>query len=140
MRRSEIAQVAYDDLFKTAEGWVIRVLGKGGHERHVPVPDSLALDIMYHQSVHHGKWLFPNPSNPFKHLTPNHLAKLVSREMPRGMTTHSLRHRAGTKAYAVTRDLRAVQEFLGHAHSTTTEIYTHVPAASIRAAMDAAAS
>lgn len=139
MRRAEIAQVAFDDLFSTPDGWVLRVVGKGGHERHVPVPDTLALDILMYQSQHGGHWLFANPSNPLKHITPAHLGKLVSRAMGPGSATHALRHRAGTKAYAVTRDLRAVQEFLGHAHSTTTEIYTHVPAASIRAAMNAAA-
>lgn len=139
MRRGEIAAVAFDDLMNSPEGWVLRVVGKGGHERLVPVPDTLALDILYYQSQHGGVWLFANPSNPLKHLTAAHVGKLVSRAMSGGVTTHALRHRAATKAYAVTRDLRAVQEFLGHAHSTTTEVYTKVPAASIRDAMNAAA-
>lgn len=138
LRRAEVAGIAYEDMFPTDEGWVLRITGKGGHERHTPVPDTLAMDILMHQSRHGGHWLFPNRNNPLKHLTPAHLAKLVSSHMPTGVSTHALRHRAGTKAYSVTRDLRAVQEFLGHANSATTEIYTHVPAASIRAAMNAA--
>lgn len=139
LRRAEVARVRYDDLIETTGGWSLRVVGKGGHERTVPVPATLALDIMYHQSTHGGWWLFPG-RDPREHITPGHLAKLVSRAMGPNAHMHQLRHRAGTKAYEATRDIRAVQQFLGHAQITTTEIYTHVDDDKIRAAMLGAAS
>ena len=56
-----------------------------------------------------------------------------------GHGAHSLRHRSGTRAYAVSKDIRAVQELLGHAKPETTAMYTQVPADDIRAAMMGAA-
>lgn len=53
---------------------------------------------------------------------------------------HTLRHRCATVAYAKTRDLRAVQELLGHAKPETTAIYTAVPDDAVRDAMRAAAA
>lgn len=135
LRCSEIARVRVEDVEDDLVGWSLRVQGKGGHVRLVPMPDDLASDL---RSVGAG-WVFPSPHRS-GHLTPGHLGKLVSALLPDGLATHSLRHRAGTRAYAGTKDLRAVQEFLGHAKPETTAIYTEVPRDSIRAAMRAAAA
>lgn len=158
LRRGEISRVRTDHLFQdyvldindeTGEvverlGWILRVKGKGGHERLVPIEDSLAARV---QARGPG-WIFPSPVRPGP-LTPAHVGKLVTRALaagaqvaqdPRHWTTHTLRHRAGTKALAGTDgDLRATQEFLGHAKPETTAIYTEVPQAKIRRAMRAAA-
>ena len=45
-----------------------------------------------------------------------------------------MRHRFGTLAYAVERDLRAVQELLGHQKIETTTVYTKVPDGAMRRA------
>lgn len=133
LRRSEIARVRVEDLERDLVGWCLRVRGKGDHVRLVPLPDDLAEDLL---TVGAG-WVFPSPGRG-GHLTPAHLGKLVSAAL--GSSTHTLRHRAGTRAYDGTRDLRAVQEFLGHASPVTTAIYTKVERSSIRAAMSAAAA
>lgn len=132
LRRSEIAGVRVDDIEPDLIGWCLRVRGKGGHIRLVPLPDDLAVDLL---SLGSG-WVFPSPRGG--HLTPGHLAKLISRAL--GSSTHTLRHRAGTRAYEGTRDIRAVQEFLGHASPATTALYTKVGRSSIRAAMGATAA
>lgn len=132
LRRGELARMRRDHLEPDLLGWTLRVIGKGGHVRLVPLPDELARAI---QSRPEG-WLFP--SSHGGHLTPHHLGKIISRELQaiqEGLTTHTLRHRCGTVAYAVSKDLRAVQELLGHAKPETTAIYTEVPAQSIRDAM-----
>jgi integrase/recombinase XerC len=51
---------------------------------------------------------------------------------------HTLRHRFASRAYRGTRNLRAVQTLLGHASIATTERYTAVDDAEMRAAMVAA--
>ncbi|MBM9464661.1 tyrosine-type recombinase/integrase [Aeromicrobium sp. YIM 150415] len=135
LRRAEIARVRPEDVTGDLTGWSLRVTGKGGHVRVVPMPDDLAQLVL---AAGPG-WVFPSPHRA-THLTPAHLGKIVSRLFPDGVATHVLRHRAGARAYAGTRDLRAVQEFLGHAKPETTAIYTQVPAASIRAVMQAAAA
>lgn len=48
-------------------------------------------------------------------------------------TAHTLRHRFASTAYAGSRDIRTVQELLGHSSVATTQIYTAVPDGSIRA-------
>lgn len=134
LRRGEIARAAREDVEADLIGWSIRVAGKGGHVRLVPLPDDLATLILARPAG----YLFPSPSGG--HLTPGHLGVIVTRALPEGFTTHTLRHRCATVAYASTRDLRAVQELLGHAKPETTAIYTAVPDDAVRAAMNAAAA
>jgi integrase len=109
-------------------------VGKGGHVRLVPLPDDLVAQLLEHGPG----WVFPSPYGG--HLTPHHLAKCASAHLPAGIGLHSLRHRCGTVAYAATRDLRAVQELLGHSRPETTAGYVQVPDDAVRAAMRAAAA
>lgn len=53
----------------------------------------------------------------------------------KGVSMHRLRHTFGTGAYAACRDLRAVQELMGHASSSTTEGYVQASTASMRSAV-----
>lgn len=135
LRRGEISRVRHQDVVPDLVGWSLRVVGKGGHVRMVPLPEELAVDL---RRLATG-WVFPSPSRPGP-LTAAHVGKLVSRALPEGWTCHTLRHRCGTVAYAATKDLRAVQELLGHARTDTTALYTKIPEASIRSAMMAAAA
>ena len=134
LRRGEIAQARREDMEPDLLGHALRVKGKGGHVRLVPLPDAVVAEIQRRDPG----WLFP--SSHGKHLTPHHLGKIVSANLPDGLTTHTLRHRCATVAYAGSRDLRAVQELLGHAKPETTAIYTAVPDDSVRAAMMHAAA
>lgn len=136
LRRGEIACAQREDVTPTLLGPALCVVGKGGHERHVPLPPLVAEAIARCGPG----WLFPSPARPGEHLTPAHLSKVVSSHLPGDLTTHSLRHRCGTVAYGRTHDLRAVQELLGHAKPETTAIYTEVPGSAIRSAVDAAAA
>lgn len=135
LRRGEIARVRRDDVEDDLVGYALRVVGKGGHERRVPLPADLARQLLEQPAG----WLFPSPART-GHLTPAHVGKLVSRVLPDGWTCHTLRHRCATVAYASTRDLRAVQELLGHAKPETTARYTQVPIDALRAAVAAAAA
>jgi integrase len=135
LRRGEISRLRYDDVVEDLLGWSLRIKGKGGHERMVPLPTELALELRRHANG----WVFPSLSRSGP-LTPAHVGKLVSRALPDGWTCHTLRHRCGTVAYARSKDLRAVQELLGHARTDTTALYTKIPAQSIREAMEAAAA
>lgn len=135
LRRGEVARARREDVVRDVTGgWSLIVLGKGGHERAVPLLEDTARLILAQPEG----WLFPSPRRPGEHLTPAHLAKLVAAELPAGYTMHSLRHRCGSVAYQATRDLRAVQELLGHVKPETTAIYTAVPGSAIRAAVQAA--
>ncbi len=127
LRRAEIAAVAGADL---AGRW-LRIRGKGGHVRQVPVPVPLPRMIA---DRGHG-WTFPAGQG---HLSPDAVGRRISRALPDGWTAHTLRHGYATAAYAATGDLRAVQELLGHASPTTTARYVAVADDAMAAAADGA--
>jgi integrase len=128
MRRAETAAMHTRDLEWIGDGWGVRVLGKGGRERLIPVDELFASAI---RALPPG-FIFPGQIDG--HISPNHLGKLVSAALPDAWTAHNLRHRFASLAYSVERDIRAVQDLLGHARVTTTQIYTYVPDESRRRA------
>lgn len=131
LRCCEIAVIHSSDVTRRFDGWELRVHGKGDKLRVVPVPDLLGRRIERADG-----YLFPGDKNG--HLSAHYVSKLVSRALPDGWTAHTLRHRFASAAYLADRDIRAVQELLGHASVATTQIYTAVPMDGIRrAAMNA---
>ena len=133
LRRGEVARVHTRDVEPDLDGWSLRITGKGGHVRRVPLSPAIALAL---RSLPEG-WVFPGAVEG--HLSPEYVGKLISRLLPDGWTAHTLRHRFATRAYAHDRDLVTVQELLGHARIETTRIYTEAPAGALRAAVMAAA-
>lgn len=133
LRRGEVARVHSRDVEHDLDGWTLRIVGKGGHVRRVPLPPAVALVL---RSLPPG-WAFPGQVDG--HLSPPYVGKLVSRLLPDHWTTHTLRHRFATRCYAATHDLVTVQELLGHARIETTRIYTEAPVGALRAAVMAAA-
>lgn len=125
LRRAECARVRGDDVQAAGRGWTLRVCGKGGHTRIVPIPSPLARKIARRRG-----WVFPGHDNG--HISPGWLGKRVTRFLPDGVTPHKLRHRYASVAYAGTRDLRAVQSLLGHASVATTQTYIAVTGDSTR--------
>lgn len=131
LRRGEIARCHTEDLHEDPAGYSLRVRGKGGRVRVVPLPGWLGQQL----TQHHG-WVFPSPASG--HLTPEHVGRLMSRALGTAGSAHQLRHGFATSAYATDRDIRAVQELLGHASVATTQVYTAAPDAALRAAMEGA--
>lgn len=131
MRRSEVAQVHTRDLLDDLVGWSLVVHGKGDKERVVPLPGSLARMI---QDAPEG-YLFPGDWGP-GHLSPAYVGKRIRNLMPDGWTMHTLRHRFGTRAYALRSDLLLVQELLGHASPSTTRRYVELDRKRMRSLVD----
>ncbi len=143
LRRAEVAQVNTRDLIEGFDGWQLLVHGKGGKERIIPITDELAAMIAAGAAGHSpGEpaqgWLFPGQIDG--HLSPAYVGKLCSEAMPGVWSMHSLRHRFATRAYRGTRNIRAVQELLGHTNVAITQRYTAVDDEEMRAAMNAAAA
>lgn len=158
LRRGEIARIHSSHVEDDLSGYSLRVTGKGGHERIVPLPDDLAEEIIEAQG-----YTFPSPRGG--HLPPrrdrSRLAFVLAHALdlpdmlpmlrgifPKGVrfmaidTTGSACRASGaaTVAYAGTHDLRAVQELLGHSRPETTAGYVAVPDSAIRTAMLSAAA
>lgn len=124
LRRAEVAQVHSRDV---APGPSLHVRGKGGHERVVPITDSLAADI-----VACNGWCFPSQRGD--HLTAKAVGTMAS-DLLGSVTLHALRHRFGTLAYRGSRNLLAVQQLLGHASPVMTQRYVQSDDQERRAAM-----
>ena len=127
LRRAECARVRGRDVEAVGQGWQLRIVGKGGHVRVVPLPPTLALRLRCTPG-----WVFPGYVDG--HISPAWLGKLVGRVLVEGYTPHKLRHRFGTVVYDQSHDLRAVQELLGHASLATTQVYVASSSAARRAA------
>lgn len=121
LRRAECAALRSVDIIDTFDGAAIRVIGKGGHEREIPIPDRIAWRIRAADG-----YVFPSPHGQAQHLTPHYLGKLISRALPGDWTAHTLRHRYATRVYRASRDIRVVQELLGHARIETTIRYVGI--------------
>lgn len=131
LRRSEVARIHPDDVVGRPGDYRLHVVGKGQHERAVPITDDLTVRILSHRG-----YLFARPDG--KPISARHLGRLISGALPGDWTTHTLRHRFATEAYRATNDLRAVQELLGHTSPVTTSIYTQVSSDAMRTAAAAA--
>jgi integrase len=126
LRISEIAAVHSDDLTERGDGAWLRITGKGGRTRVVPV--SPPLDHLLRTQVYG----FVFPGSDGGHMTGAHVGKLLKRLLG-NHSAHELRHRYATVTYAAERDLFAVQHLLGHSQPQTTARYTQIPDGALRA-------
>jgi integrase/recombinase XerC len=115
-------------------GEVIRVVGKGGKQREVPVLPAARM------AVEHYRALCPHAPGRADALFlgarggalgPRALQKAMAAArmalgLPPSATPHALRHAFATQLLAAGGDLRAIQELLGHASLSTTQVYTQV--------------
>jgi len=142
VRASELAGLKLRDV--NFHLGVLRVLGKGAKERIVPVAER-ALETVrdYMDRERLGVMREPAAECLFLSRTGRPLArediyrivrKYVRRQALRGnVTPHTLRHAFATHLLAHGADLRSVQEMLGHADISSTQIYTHVDASRLKA-------
>jgi integrase/recombinase XerD len=135
LRISELVGLRFS-MLNTRQG-VVRVLGKGGRERLVPVgEEALAWIERYVREARPALMrgapsdvLFPSTRGrqmtrqTFWHALKKYVALTG---IVRSVSPHTLRHAFATHLINHGADLRAVQMMLGHADLSTTQIYTHV--------------
>jgi integrase/recombinase XerD len=134
LRVHEIAKIRGEDV--DLIGRRLRVVGKGGAERWMPLHPVIATEA--HRYPRRGYW-FPSPARPGRHVRRDSLSAVISRAMDRcGIpgTAHSLRHWFGTELLRSGANAREAQELLRHASLATTAIYTLVAADAQQAAID----
>lgn len=144
LRVSELLSLTMGSIHRQ-EG-LIKVIGKGNKQRLIPIGE-FALDaVLYY--VDHGR--FHNPGRKTNTLFLNRYGKPLSRQfffkrikryalsanITANISPHTLRHSFATHLLDRGAQLRSVQEMLGHANISTTEIYTHVSQKRIVSAFD----
>lgn len=145
LRLSELTGLRWGDLHR--EEGLVRVRGKGQKIREVPVGEKAweALD----------RWRRHHPATPLTRETPVFSgpngrplgaravqSRVALRARQLGMDDHVhphvLRHSFASHLLQSSHDLRAVQEMLGHAHITSTQVYTHLDFQHLSAVYDQA--
>lgn len=134
LRVSEVAGVSVWDLERDLFGWSLRIEGKGGRVRLVPLSESLHVALQ--AAAGPDGWVFPNGQGG--HVKGNSLARRC-RPYLSGWHFHSLRHRFASRAYQASGDIMATQRLLGHASPATTQRYVATDGATLRAVAAAAA-
>jgi integrase/recombinase XerD len=137
LRVSELLMLPYPAVRPSTNYIVVR--GKGGRERMVPLSDPALQALAEYAQVRErfirrpvdARWLFPSRAKG-GHLTRQRFSQLVKElAVAAGIDSskvspHTLRHAFASHLLANGADLRAVQQMLGHADISTTQIYTHV--------------
>jgi integrase/recombinase XerC len=120
----------------------VRVLGKGSKERICPIGE-VALSCLQNfvqqgdRSTAYDQAILVTTQG--RRIEPRAVQKLLKKYLlaaglPADMTPHKIRHSYATHLLNGGADLRAVQELLGHANLSTTQIYTHVSTTRLKAA------
>jgi len=142
LRLSELVALNVSDVENASS--CLRVLGKGKKWRLLPVGDYAMLAIARYREMADlkaGDSLFT--SRLRRRLSGRAIQLMLDRylrlsDIPFHISPHKLRHTFATHLLDAGADLRAVQELLGHASLSTTQIYTHVTKARLKSAYDAA--
>ncbi len=122
------------ERMRAGEGIMLRIIGKGGKERQVPVLPVVTQAIESYLALcpHHGAAdtaLFVGKEG--KPLNPGVFQRTLRQlrrqlGLPESTTPHAFRHSFATHLLSAGGDLRSIQELLGHASLSTTQRYTHV--------------
>lgn len=109
----------------------IRVMGKGGKERVVPIGDQALAAIDAYlplRGVRHGPLFLNRRGGRLTVRSIHRIVKARARAagVIRRVSPHTLRHTFATHLLDAGADLRFIQELLGHARLSTTQKYTHV--------------
>ncbi len=128
---------------------LLRVDGKGGKQRYVPLPESILPLLEECWLTHHNPtWLFPLVGRGGR----GRIGRITDRCVPlttvqqvfrkaylesgvtKKVSVHSLRHAYATHLLEAGVSLRQIQEWLGHSSPSTTAIYAHLTAQSVQVA------
>ncbi len=136
LRRSELLNLKLQDIDSKRNLVIIRQ-AKGRKDRIVPLSQKMLFLLRSYYKAYLPKvWLFEGQDKnmPYDERS---LASVLKRALEKTtinkpVTLHWLRHSYATHVLEAGTDLRYIQELLGHKHSKTTEIYTHVSTKSIQ--------
>jgi len=141
MRVAELSALNIEDI--DFIGGVAKVRGKGKKERLVPIGDTAMSAIRGYldKRKKEADVLFLNKNG--RRITTRGIRNIVGKyiklaSIKRGVSCHTLRHSFATHLLNRGADLRSVQELLGHANLSTTQIYTHLTTERLKKVYDKA--
>lgn len=138
LRSCEVARLRVEDV--NPWEWTVRISGKGGHERILPVVDEVTTALRDYLAEHPATRgpLIRSYNEPTKGISATHTHRIVNdafRAAGVPETGHALRHSCATDMLLGGAHLRNVQAALGHANLATTSRYLPLVVGELRDAM-----
>lgn len=121
VRVSEFCSISVENI--DFESHTIRIKGKGDKIRTIFIDGTTLAELRHYLNDrktgpifcgHHGH-----------HISPRTIQHIFRKYAPKGITPHKIRHSYASELYKRSKNLRVVQENLGHSSIKTTEIYLH---------------
>ena len=142
LRVSELCSLRLSDLYLDDE--FVRVLGKGGKQRLVPVSSRAIAELQAYMAERASMNIAPGCEDyiflsyrrgkPLSRITVFHIVKelVAAVGINKNVSPHTFRHSFATHLLEGGANLRAIQSMLGHESISTTEIYTHIDRTRLR--------
>ncbi|MFC3122442.1 tyrosine recombinase XerC [Agaribacter flavus] len=133
LRLSELTQLNLTDILDSGD---LKVTGKGSKQRIIPIGRKAKLALSKYLAQrklvepvddHNALFLSKQNRRLSQRQVANRLTKWAqSQTLYQKISPHTLRHSFATHVLESSKDLRGVQELLGHANLSTTQVYTHL--------------
>jgi integrase/recombinase XerC len=148
LRISELVNLDFDNI--DFEDGSIKFYGKGKKERYVPLHNDVVLAIRRYMRERNSIKIKENDarqavfiSRHGRRINPRTIQLFVKKYAKKAglsrsdkITPHKLRHTFASTLYRQTKDIKVLQDLLGHANLSTTQIYTHVDTEEKKNAID----
>lgn len=136
LRVSELISIRLEDFFRSENGLLLKIKGKGGKERIVPITQSaekaLIFYLQHHSDIQNPfSYIFPHSKSFTMHMTRQRVGQIIKEISKKAgiyvkISPHGLRHAFATHMLDNGSNLIAIKHLLGHSDIGTTQIYTHV--------------
>lgn len=125
-RVAELINIKISDI--DFDNRTVRLFGKGNKERIVPINNASLSAITEHLQSRKlsSDYIFASNVNGERPMTTRNARRIVYKYGGKEVHPHMFRHSYATHLHANGADIRHIQELLGHADISTTQIYTHV--------------
>ena len=138
IRISELVEMKLSSIYENKN--FLLIAGKGNKERLVPISKKtretlnkyLTIRDYFISDKNNSIWMFPSKQSSIGHITRQRFNQLLNQLNSQAnlgikrISPHKLRHAFATHLLENGMDLRSLQQILGHADISTTQIYTHV--------------
>jgi len=138
IRISELVEMKLSSIYENKN--FLLIAGKGNKERLVPISKKtretlnryLTIRDHFISDKNNSIWMFPSKQSSIGHITRQRFNQLLNQLNSQAnlgikrISPHKLRHAFATHLLENGMDLRSLQQILGHADISTTQIYTHV--------------